>query len=222
MTLINGAPAKIKVATVVFIVFIAIIAIALSINQKEPAPPSAVVINDTTSIAASTTIGIKAASCGPASYCINEPEAASLLGTGGAYNASTSTNLKLMPLALAYAPRNASGDLESNVTAWVVQYSVKGGKSQGGSANLALTEEVFRTGNVESLYAQMIHHSQNTYNVTNVTLDGMTYAYEGVSINGYNSTQFVGYRNSTITYLSVSGAVLNSTVLAGIVAEDMQ
>ena len=145
--------------------------------------------------------------CGTGLSCMNQSEVISLFGPSGTYRSYITTDPKTI-----YNLTNDSSITE----AWVVVYGNTTPKS-------TLLEGVFRIQNPKVKYDQILYSeaSHITYNVTNATVNGMTYSAFSYPSNG-TFLSLVGYKNNELTQIIYVGSHAPSIAdLASAISVDM-
>lgn len=131
------------------------------------------------------------------------------------------------PEALNSLYGDYTGYTGSNITeAWRMSYShypVWLLPSQYQDYNISLTETIFETTDPDYLYNRM---AKSSVNVTNATLDGMTYSIENKSIGNQTIENLYGIENGKVAVATISTVAgyrrLNNTALIAYVAKDLQ
>ena len=159
---------------------------------------------------------------GPGQWIMSKSEISGLTASGGAYNSSGTINSTMLAYYSDLYVSNQSGYFAHNVTGfWFMAYDLNGTKNN----NASVIEWVFSSPNAKSLYTKEVRNNTSEYNVTNATVDGLTYSYEGLneSINGYylRETVLVGYKDQGIAYVLDAGGYIPRTQLATTVAGDI-
>jgi hypothetical protein len=143
---------------------------------------------------------------GPGKYYLSKSEAASLMGSGGKYDAFYQTN-----------PGSLYGNFSENVTAlWIVGY--------GNITTKILLETLFQSPKANSLYSTELSLAlagNETVGAVNATLSGLKYSYVTFAFGNVPSTsELIGYKNGIFVSVE-SPYTLNQTKLASVVAGDI-
>ncbi len=182
--------------------------------------------------------GMVNATCGPGYYCLSQTEMASLLGgTGGNYyavygvrNGTYGSRLSYEWLAAGVANANLTAVMDNVTGVYLVGYNQSNKTSvSNGFGGTATLEFVFQGPRASWIYSKMINGTPSTqFNVTNATINGLTYSYIGVNVSTYNASQgtlqetlFYGYKDKGAVFLFSLGRDINGTQLATKVAGDI-
>lgn len=159
-------------------------------------------------------------SCGPGLSCMNQSEAESLIGPGGVYNSSTSTNPAVIQQLV-----NASMAIGATQF-WFVSYT---------NNPSIITEAVIASSNSRQEYTQLVTRPENPYHISNhtsngitvtsgynYTLNGMTYSFVGNTndTDGVSFIGIVGYKHNETAQFVGSGK-LSVPAIAGVISEDL-
>ncbi len=163
-----------------------------------------------------------ATSGNPGQVYLSQNQYAALLGTGGAYNSSGEQNASALGAYMNYIGKsNSSAAFLNNVTAaWEVGYTMNSSSSKAISLEL-----VFQASNAKAIYTQLMNSSRSgSYNVTNATLNGMTYDYVGFPGTAYfagGSTALIGYKDNYVVFFYSLGGYASQSALASDISGDL-
>ncbi|MDE1860776.1 MAG: hypothetical protein KGH72_03595 [Candidatus Micrarchaeota archaeon] len=154
---------------------------------------------------------------GPGQSVISMGEAASLLGQGGAYNATNSTDPnEISAYEQQYLP-NAT--IQYNIPqVFAASYYLNASSVSSPS----LTDVVFQTQFAQSLYSQTLNYTNSSYAVANGVVDGMEYSYLAQSNSTLTYSVLFGWKGGEFAIVAVAGPPLDSTKLASIIAGDLK
>lgn len=238
-TYMKGAlPLMWIIGVIIAVVIVAVAAVALSNHGTINSTTTAQTTSVTTTGSATTSTsgggnqysaGYTNATCGPGNYCLSRSEMASTVGgTGGNYSAIYASKQTYFASIFAAAGSNANQTaVFNNITGmYLATYNQSNTTSATGAGSVTL-EFIFQGAHAQWIYRNLIRNESSGWNVTNATLNGLTYSYSGASVSGYGgspgfaSTYFVGYKNQGAVMLLSLGAKLDQTKLATAVAGDI-
>lgn len=158
--------------------------------------------------------GYSNATCGPGNSCMSQTELASLSGAG-AYSAKYTQDPAIIADWIS-GSSNTPSILTGNVTVlWNVSYEVS-----GKNPNNLTREFVGKSPIAQQIYMHYLKVNTPGFNITNATLNGLTYSYTGISNNYLNYTAFLGYKDGTFVTV-VSEDHIDSNGLASIISGDI-
>ncbi|MDE1851813.1 MAG: hypothetical protein KGH69_03965 [Candidatus Micrarchaeota archaeon] len=174
-----------------------------------------------------TLSGYQPAQCGSGNSCVSNSEAVSLIGSGGNYQSGYLPDFaSSMAKAEAVSGGNYSDYVYTNniTSLYVVVYNFTPTNSspQAYLKAKSLIETVFVSPHPKALYDYNLNQSFGYFNVTNATLNGLTYSYLGSNGQyGFSSSELIGYKNGEFVSFISPNAYIDPTTLATVVSKDM-
>ncbi len=158
-----------------------------------------------------------AANCGAGNSCLSKSELEAMVGPVTGYNATSTTNPGAIAVLVGAKGVNSS-ILSGNVTEiWVV-----GANTTSTSPPMAVLELVYQSPVAQKIYASLLTNSGIAmYNVTNSTLNGLTYSYSGAQSQYGSGATLFGYKGNEIVYFWSIGKYVDAQTLATAIASDM-
>lgn len=159
---------------------------------------------------------------GPGQSYLSQVELQTIYGPG-LYRASGNANATKFG---DYISRNSTGTtlpfLQNNVTEyWAVDYNITSAKSVNASGTIVkpfVFEKIFQSPVAKFVYDKMLVNT--TFNVTNATLNGMTYSY--LTVPRFNDTTvFVARKGNEAVIITIFGVNPSITALAAAVNGDI-
>ena len=172
----------------------------------------------TTSIVYQPNPNISTPTCGPSNSCIGMNDVISLIGGGGVYNSSYVHGAELKNQL-----NGSQSIFVNNVTgAYEVSYSIIGPQQNTSyNGSTYLSESLFTSPHAKSLYVAGLKNFNETYEVSNATLNGMTYSYAVAHSVTSNSTVVVFWKDNATGLVLVLGRNINPMELANTVSMDI-
>ncbi|MCW6160118.1 MAG: hypothetical protein LVQ95_03470 [Candidatus Micrarchaeales archaeon] len=166
-------------------------------------------------------------SCGPGLSCMSRAEAIALLGAGGIYNSSSTTNPQVLDQQVLNNSGLPGATSQNYTEFWFSGYRL---------GNSSIIEYVLKTSKAEQAYAAETNRPQNPFHMGNFTANGTTYSsnagatygsmvYAVLSnrndTNGETLINIVGYKNSEFAAIVAVGKSLSVQSLVNTLAVDM-
>ncbi len=154
-------------------------------------------------------------SCGAGLSCMSRAEAIALLGAGGIYNSSSTTNPQILDQQVLNNSGLPGATPQNYTEFWFSGYRF---------VNSSVIEYVLKTSKAEQAYAAETNRQRNPFHMGNFTANGTTYSSYADATHGsmvyavfseHNDTSgvtfisIIGYKNSEFAEMGASGKSLS-------------